>query len=98
MAFKFDFDKTFIGLIVGSIAPVIAMLAYFKISYGYMTLGEFLRFLKMGGNYPVFISICILINLAAFYPFIWKEKYKGAKGVLAATFLWASVVIYLKFF
>jgi hypothetical protein len=98
MKINFDFDKTWIGLIFGCIAPFIAMFLYFIINYGYMTIGEFIRFLKMGDNYPVFITMCLLVNLAVFYPFIWKEKYNGAKGVLAATFVWAAFIIYLKFF
>jgi hypothetical protein len=63
-----------------------------------MTIDEFIKYLKLGDIYAPLISLCVLTNLAAFYPFIWKEKYKGAYGVLASTIIWAAIVMFLKFF
>ncbi len=93
-----DFDKTWIGLILGIIAPVIALSLYYFINYRFMTIHNFINFLKLGDTYTPLISLCVLANLGVFYLFIWKEKYKGARGVIASTFIWAALVLYLKFF
>lgn len=93
-----DFDKLWIGMIIGFIAPLIALSGYYLINYSYMNIGGFIEYLKLGDSYTPLISLCVLANLAGFYPFIWKEKWNGAKGVLASTFIWATVVIFLKFF
>jgi len=92
-----DFDKTWIGVVLGLIAPTLALLGYYLINYSYMTIGHFVNYLKAGDTYTPLISLCVLANLAVFYPFIWKEKWNGAKGVLGATFIWAGLVIFLKF-
>ncbi|MGQ0829989.1 MAG: hypothetical protein ACT4ON_16500 [Bacteroidota bacterium] len=92
-----DFDKTWIGLMLGLIAPSLVLLGYYLINYSYMTINGFINYLKAGDTYTSLISLCVLANLAAFYPFIWKEKWNGAKGVLGATFIWAAIVVFLKF-
>jgi len=92
-----DFNKTWIGIVAGLLMPSLAFLLYYLINYSYMTIPGFANYLKMGDTYTPVISLCVLANLAAFYPFIWKEKWNGAKGVLGATFVWAAIVVFLKF-
>lgn len=92
-----DLDKTWIGLVLGLFAPLIALFLYYFINYRYMTINGFINYLKLGDTYTPLISLCVLANLAVFYLFIWKEKYQGTRGVLVATFIWAGIVIYLKF-
>ena len=94
----FDFDKTWIGLVAGLLAPTISLCIYYLINYRFMTLQGFINYLKIGDTYTPLISLCVLTNLAVFYPYIWKEKWNGAKGVLGATFIWAGLVVFLKFF
>ncbi len=94
----FDFDKTWIGMILGLIAPFITLCMYYLINYRFMTISGFINYLRIGDTYTPVISLCVLANLAVFYPFIWKEKWKGAKGVLGSTFIWAAIVMFLKFF
>lgn len=93
-----DLNKIWIGMVAGLIAPAIVLSLYYFINYKYMSLGEFIRYLRLGDTYTPLISLCVLANLAVFYPYIWKEKWEGAKGVLASTFVWAALVIFLKFF
>ncbi|MEO6903050.1 MAG: hypothetical protein ABI315_07845 [Bacteroidia bacterium] len=93
-----DLNKTWIGILFGLIAPSLAMLGYYYINFGYLGMNGFINYLKLGDTYTPLISLCVLSNLAVFYPFIWKEKWNGAKGVLAATFIWTAIVMYLKFF
>jgi len=93
-----DFDKTWIGIILGIAAPMIAFILYYLINYRFMKVGNFIDYMKLGETYTPVITLCVLANLGVFYLFIWKEKYKGARGVLASTFIWAAFVLYLKFF
>jgi hypothetical protein len=93
-----DLNKVWIGLIAGILAPSITLWLYYLINYSGMSIERFVHFLKQGDIFTPLISLCVLVNLAIFYPFIWKEKWNGAKGVIGATFIWAALVIFLKFF
>lgn len=85
-------------MLIGLIAPMIVFALYYLINYRFMSISGFFNYLRLGGTYTPLVSLCVLVNLGCFYPFIWKEKWNGARGVLTATFLWAGFVVYLKFF
>jgi hypothetical protein len=93
-----DFDKTWIGILLGLIAPFITFVLYYLINYRYMKIQAFINFMKLGEMYTPVITLCVLANLGVFYLFIWKDKYKGARGVLGSTFIWGAFIVYLKFF
>ncbi len=93
-----DLDKTWIGCLVGLIAPVMAFLLHYFINYHYMTIRGLIKYMILGDTYTAIVTLCVLANLGAFYLFIWKEKYKGARGILGFTFIWVAFVMYLKFF
>jgi hypothetical protein len=93
-----DWDKTWIGFTLGLLAPVIPFTVYYLINYNYMTISGFINYMKMGDTYTPVISLCVLTNLVPFYLLVNKEKYAGTKGVLGATFIWAGLIIFLKFF
>jgi hypothetical protein len=91
-----DFDKIWIGILLGFIAPLITMFIFYLIYYRSMKIEWFIYYLRSGDT-PV-IRLCVLANLIAFYPFIWKEKWKAARGVLGSTFIWVAIVLFLIFF
>jgi len=93
-----NWDKTWIGLLLGLIGPSIAFTIYYLINYSYMKIPEFIDYMKLGNTYTPLVSLCVLTNLLPFYLLINKEKYAGTKGVLGATFIWAGLIIFLKFF
>ncbi|HEX8517675.1 MAG TPA: hypothetical protein VF868_15865 [Bacteroidia bacterium] len=95
---NFNWDRTWIGLILGLIAPFISLCVYYLVNYNYMTIGGFINYMKLGNTYTPVISLCVLTNLVPFYLLVNKEKYAGTKGVLGATFVWAGIVLFLKFF
>ncbi len=92
-----DFDKIWIGFILGLLCPLLSLTIYYQVNFSYMTINEFMRYVKLADTFTALISLSVLVNLAVFYPFIWKEKYAGARGVLGATFLWSALVVFLKF-
>lgn len=93
-----DWDKIWIGLLLGLVAPAISFTVYFLINYRYMSISGFINYLKLGDTYTPLVSLCVLTNLVPFYILINKEKYNGTKGVLGATFIWAGLIVFLKFF
>lgn len=95
---KIDFDKLWIGTLAGLLAPLFSFSMYYLINYRYMPVERFISFLRLGDTYTSIVTLCLLANLAAFYLFIWKKKYAGARGVLGSTFVWAAFIMYLKFF
>lgn len=95
---NFDFDKVWVGCIAGFLSPVVAFTLYYFINYNFMTIGRFMDYMILGDTYTAVVTLCLLANLASFYLFIWRNKYMGARGVLGFTFVWAVLVMYLKFF
>lgn len=95
---NFDWDKGWIGFVFSMCMPVIAFSCYYLINYRYMTIPHFINYLRMGETYTPLISLSVVANLLPFYIFINKERYAATKGVIAATFIWAALIICLKFF
>ena len=80
-----DWDKTWIGLALGIATPILIYVGYYFLVYN-------------SGIKKMNVSLCIATNLIPFYIYQRKEKYKGLKGVLISTFIWAGVIVYLTFF
>ena len=80
-----DWDKTWIGLVLGIATPILVYTGYYFLVYN-------------SGIKKMNVSLCIATNLIPFYIYQRKEKYKGLKGVLISTFIWAAVIVYLTFF
>lgn len=80
-----DWDKTWIGLVIGIATPILVYTAYYFLVYN-------------SGIKKMNVSLCIATNLIPFYIYQRKEKYKGLKGVLISTFIWAGVIVYFTFF
>lgn len=93
-----EWDILWKGLVIGLIAPSLALLGYYLINYSYMSIGKFVNYLRMGDTYTPLVTLCVLANLLPFYIFLNKEKYQAGKGILAATFIWAAIIVFLKFF
>src|SRR5688572_7175530 len=95
---NFQWDRIWLGFTLGMLGPMIVLACYYFINYSYMSLGEFGRYLEHGGTHAPLLSMCVLANLLPFYLLINRNMYAGTKGVLGATFFWAAVVVYFKFF
>jgi len=92
-----DFDKLWIGALLGLLVPLIVFMLYYQINYSFMNMYKFINYLNLGQIFSSVVTLCVLSNLVVFYPFLWKEKYYGGRGVLLSTFLWGGFILYLKF-
>lgn len=92
-------DNIFAGLVLGIICPIIGVYLYYTFTYRSQTsFSGFIDLFKSFHLFVAYISLaCYISNLPLFFLFIWKEKYKGARGVLFATIAYTAWVIYQKY-
>ena len=95
---SFDFDKMWLGVSLGVLAPVLTMFGYYLINFHHITLMRFFEHIYKVHIEAPFLSLCVVSNLLVFFIFIWSEKYLSARGVLLSTFLYGGAVVYLKYF
>lgn len=95
---KFDFDKMWLGTMLGIIAPMLTMLGYYLYNFNHIPVQQFVEHLFKLNIQSKLLSLCVVSNLLVFFIFIWSEKYISARGVLLATFIYAGFVVYLKYF
>lgn len=89
-------DNFFTGLICGLAAPVAAFSVYTKIKLPQEAILNVLQHIQQIGILSTIISLSVFVNLLVFFLFIWSKADRSAKGVLAATFLYAFLVAILK--
>lgn len=89
------------GFVIGLLAPLLGF-----VLYGWYWSWKFFRpftyfvndvFLATTAFRSSIISLSLIINLIPFYIFIRKERYKSARGVIAAVFLYVPFVVYFYF-
>ena len=92
-------DSVLLGLALGIVAPVIGFFIYFLTQFSSQyTLSGFLNIITHMRLLSPVISLSVITDLLVFFIFIWLRWDRSAKGVLAATFIYAGVITYLKFF
>jgi hypothetical protein len=84
------------GLVSGIFAPLIAFVIYSKIKFPEEPLQTIFNHIKSLGILSSMISLSVFINLLVFFLFIWTKSERSARGVLAATFVYAFTVAVLK--
>lgn len=96
---KAKFDKMFLGLLTAVLAPGLVFfsifLAKYAGKYSLKTIVEQIESLELGAKI-IALSV-FLSNLILFYAFYRLRWDKFCKGVLLATFLYAFLVISMKF-
>lgn len=94
-------DNTRLGFIIGLIGPWIGFCIYgvfwayrFNKTFTYFATDVFLGVPSFRSS---ILAICLLFNLIPFLFFIRTDRNLSARGVLAAVFLYAPIVIYFYF-
>lgn len=94
---KSKFNSLRLGLILGLILPVISILVFYLFNCKNYTLPDFIKQLISRNVYTQLISLCVVPNLLLFFLFIWRNFFLSARGVLFATFIYAFLVVVIKF-
>lgn len=91
-------DKFWIGLILGLIIPLVALLVFYYAAYpknGNLTYYEMITAKDL---FSKVLSLAVIPSAGVFFLFIWGNRLNAAKGVLTATFILALVVFGIKIF
>lgn len=94
---KNKFDKFIVGFIVGLIAPFIVFFIYYKMYYDFLNFNAYVVDAFMKNVFTPLLSLCVIVNLGIFYFCYWKYYNYAARGIIGATFVYALIVLLLKF-
>jgi hypothetical protein len=97
---KINFNKLYIGLILGIVVPMILFVAYFFYRHhdSDLTLFNYIAAIHKYGLLFKVMSLCVLADLPLFYIFIRIKYWNTARGVVMACFIFALAVAGYKLF
>ncbi len=92
-------DKTWIGVILGLIFPIITAYLFYKLAYHGTPIpfDEFLEALIFIRGIGMLLAVSCLPNLALFSIFVNINKLKISRGLFLATMVFAFAIIVFKF-
>lgn len=96
------YDNQKLGIAIGIVGPFFGFLLYGLAwaTYFARSFGEF--YTEIFVAIPTFragiLTLSLLFNLIPFFFFIRTHRYKSARGVLLAVFLYIPLVVYYRFF
>jgi hypothetical protein len=95
----FKKDNLRLGLALGLIAPIISLIIYYFVKfYPTFSFKDFLNFIRDNKTQITAISVpCLVLNIALFTIYINSHRDQTAKGVFAATLIYAIVALVFKF-
>jgi hypothetical protein len=95
----FKKDNLRLGLVLGLVAPILSLFTYYFIKfYPLYTLRDFFYYLSTNKAQITAISVpCLVLNIALFTIYINSHKDSTAKGIFAATIIYAIVALLFKF-
>ncbi len=94
----FKKDNLKFGLLLGLLAPVISLAIYYFVKFSSVSFGEFMSFLHQHRDQITAVSVpCLLLNIVLFTYYINSHRDQTAKGVFAATLIYAILALLSKF-
>lgn len=95
----FKKDNLRLGLVLGLVAPVVSLVIYYFVKfYPTFSMGEFLTFVRTNKGQVTAVSVpCLVLNIALFTFYINSHKDNTAKGIFAATLIFAIFALVFKF-
>ena len=94
---KSKYDNLQMGLVLGILAPFLTMVIIYLSKFTNYGFSELVDFLVEKRVFTKIVSLCVIPNLALFFLFLNKYKYKSARGILLATMIFAVFVFITKF-
>ncbi len=97
MIFKKDNLK--FGALLGLIAPIISLVIYYFVKFFPLyTVKDFVFFLESNKTQVTALSVpCLVLNIALFTYYINSHRDNTAKGIFAATLVYAIAAIVFKY-
>ena len=95
----FKKDNLRLGLILGLVAPLLSLTVYYFVKfYPLYTIKDFFSFILSNKTQITAISVpCLVLNIVLFTVYINSHRDKTAKGVFAATLIYAIIALLFKF-
>jgi hypothetical protein len=95
----FKKDNLRLGLLLGLIAPIISLVIYYFVKfYPTFSVNDFFFFLRTNKSQITAVSVpCLVLNIALFTFYINSHKDSTAKGIFAATLIYAILALLFKF-
>ena len=95
----FKKDNLRLGMLLGLVAPIISLVIYYFIKfYPLYTVRDFFYYLSTNKAQITAISVpCLVLNIGLFTYYINSHKDSTAKGIFAATIIYAIVALLFKF-
>jgi hypothetical protein len=92
-------DNLRLGLLLGLVAPLVSLVIYYFVKfYPSFTVREFFYFFQTNKQQITALSVpCLVLNIALFTLYINSHKDNTAKGVFAATLIYAILALLFKF-
>jgi hypothetical protein len=86
-------------MVLGLVAPIISLVIYYFVKfYPTYTIKDFFDFLRTNRSQITAVSVpCLVLNIALFTYYINSHKDSTAKGIFAATLIYAIVALLFKF-
>jgi hypothetical protein len=92
------YDNLLSGIISGVIFPVIVGLIVFTFTAHGKSIISYLERISYANIVTHAITLCVFPNVFIFLLFNRFDMLRAARGVLAATIVWAIIVFAVKFF
>ena len=90
-------DSLPMGLVLGFLAPVVGMFIYYFVQFRMFTLKEFFSVMfAQKALLTGIVSISLIANAVVFTYYINTQKDKTAKGIFAATCIYAIIALLYK--
>lgn len=93
-----SYDKMLYGAIAGLIGPMFGFLIFYLILFSHMPLINFIKLVKNTGDVQApTIAVSLIFNLVFFFIALRKNWNRAAQGVILAMFIYAPIIIILKY-
>ena len=94
------FNKPVIGLLLGTITPILCFLGYYiylSLKSEGLSFTEFFETLKQTNGLVAVLSMCILPNLIFFFMFKKLDYWYAMKGLLTTVIIYVMLIFLIKF-
>ncbi len=99
MKLKKQYNTQISGLLAGLFIPLFVALIFYLLNVDRFGGTErLIWYIRTVDITTKLLSLFLLPNLLLFFYFNWQNFLSAARGVLFSTFIYAGIIIYLKFF